>query len=111
MENNTEYLSENTGNAKIFYADDNNDPLLSDSVFNNHRLAVIRKTIETSLNTVISNYRSTTLYDYAMPVIEEGDWYKILNNVSMVTFMQGMSIGYRYYNNYAVVTNNINKEV
>lgn len=108
---NTEYLSENTGNAKIFYTDENNDPLLSDSVFNNHRLAVIRKTIETSLNTVISNYRSTTLYDYAMPVIEESDWYKILNNVSMVAFMQGMSIGYRYYNNYAVVTNNINKEV
>ena len=108
---NTEYLSENTGNEKIFYADANNDPMLSESAFNNHRLAVIRKTIETSLNTVISNYKATTLYDYAMPVIDDEGWYRILNNVSMVTFMQGMSIGYRYYNNYAIITNNINKEV
>lgn len=108
---NTEYLSENTGNEKIFYADADNDPMLSESAFNNHRLAVIRKTIETSLNTVISNYKATTLYDYAMPVIDDEGWYRILNNVSMVTFMQGMSIGYRYYNNYAIITNNINKEV
>ena len=109
--NNQNYLSENTGNEPIFYADKDNDPMLSSSTFNNHRLAVIRKSIETSLNTVISNYRSTTLYDYAMPVMTYDDWYKILNNVSMVTFMQGMSIGYRYYNNYAIITNNINKEV
>ena len=109
--NNQNYLSENTGNEPIFYADKDNDPMLSSSTFNNHRLAVIRKSIETSLNTVISNYRSTTLYDYAMPVMTYDDWYKILNNVSMVTFMQGMSIGYKYYNNYAVITNNINKEV
>ena len=110
--NDTEYLSENTGNIPIFETTkNNNNPMISDSAFNNHRLAVIRKTIETSLNTVISNYHSTTLYDYAMPVMSDDDWYRILNNVSMVTFMQGMSIGYRYYNNYAIVTNNVNKEV
>ena len=108
----TEYLSENTGNTPIFDTTKNdNNPLVSDSTFNNHRLAVIRKTIETSLNTVISNYHSTTLYDYAMPIMSDDDWYSILNNVSMVTFMQGMSIGYRYYNNYAIITNNVNKEV
>ena len=105
------YLSEDTGNTKIFNFDSENDPLLSSSAFNNHRLAIIRKTIEKSLNTVISNYHTTTLYDYAMPVISDDDWYRITNNVSMVTFMQGMSIGYRYYNNYAIITNNINKEV
>lgn len=109
--NDQNYLSENTGNARIFYPDENNDPMLSESAFNNHRLAIIRKSIETSLNTVISNYRSTTLYEYAMPVISDDDWYRILNNVSMVTFMQGMSIAYRYYNNYAIITNNVNKEV
>ena len=46
-----------------------------------------------------------------MPVIDNEDWYKILNNISMVTFMQGIPMGYRYYNNYAVITNNVNKEV
>ena len=29
----------------------------------------------------------------------------------MVTFLQGMTIGFRYYNNYAIITNNVNKEV
>ena len=46
-----------------------------------------------------------------MPVLTDADWYKILNNVSLTTFLQGMSIGFRYYSNYAIVTNNINKEV
>lgn len=109
--NDTEYLSENTGNSTIFSVGKNNDPLVSDSIFNNHRLAIIRKSIETSLNTVISKFKAVTLYDYAMPVISNEDWYKILNNVSMVTFMQGIPMGYRYYNNYAVITNNVNKEV
>ena len=109
--NDGNYLAENKDNTKIFYADENNDPMLSSSAFNNHRIAVIRKSIETNLSTVIANYSSTTLYNYAMPVMSNDDWYKILNNVSLVSFMQGMSIGYRYYNNYAVITNNINKEV
>lgn len=105
------YLSEDTGDAHIFETSKENDPLVSDSVFNNHRLAVIRKTVETTLNSIISNYTSSSSYDYAMPVISNSDWYTILNNVSMVTFLQGMSIGYRIYNNYAIITNNINKEV
>ena len=107
----TDYLSENTGNEKIFYADGDNDPMISGSAFNSHRIAVIRKSIETNLGTVIANYRSISLYNYAMPVLSEEDWYKILNNVSIVSFLQGMTIGYRDYNNYAVITNNINKEV
>ena len=109
--NDGNYLAENTGNTKIFYADEDNDPMLSSSAFNNHRIAVIRKSIETNLSTAIANYSSTALYNYAMPVMSNDDWYKILNNVSLVSFMQGMSIGYRYYNNYAIITNNINKEV
>ena len=109
--NDTSYLAENTGDQRIFLASDTNDPMLAESAFNNHRLAIIRKSIETNMNTVISNYRTTTLYDYAMPVMTDNDWYKILNNVSMVTFLQGMTIGFRYYNNYAIITNNVNKEV
>lgn len=109
--NNLDYLAENTGTEKIFDLSERNDPLLSDSFFNNHRLAVIRKSIETSLMSTIENYKSTSLYDYAMPVMTDDEWYTILNNVSVVSFLQGMSIGYRYYNNYAIITNNVNKEV
>ena len=107
------YLSENTGDDEnIFKFSDTNDPMLSDSTFNNHRLAVIRKSIETNLNAVISSYQNTALYEYEMPIMSSQDWYKILNNVSVVSYMQGMPMaGYRYYNNYAVITNNVNKEV
>ena len=92
------YLSENTGDENIFEFSDTNDPMLSDSTFNNHRLAVIRKSIETNLNAVISSYQNTALYEYEMPIMSSQDWYKILNNVSVVSYMQGMPIGgYRYY--------------
>ena len=107
------YLSENTGDEPIFktIANDSNNPMVSESTFNNHRLAVIRKSMESTLNSAIQNYSSKVLYRYQIPVMSNEDWYSILNNVSMVTFLEGMSIGYRVYNNYAIITNNINKEV
>ena len=110
---NTEYLSENTGNDPIFLTRDNpdNNPMLSESTFNNHRLAVIRKSMESTLNTAITDYSAATSYEYQLPVMTDSDWYSILNNVSMVTFLEGISIGYRIYNNYAIITNNVNKEV
>lgn len=107
------YLTENTGNEPIFKTDGNpnNNPMISDSTFNNHRLAVIRKSMESALNTAITDYSAATSYDYQLPVMTDNDWYSILNNVSMVTFLEGISIGYRLYNNYAIITNNVNKEV
>ena len=107
------YLTENTGNEPIFKTDGNpnNNPMISDSTFNNHRLAVIRKSMESALNTALTDYSAATSYDYQLPVMTDNDWYSILNNVSMVTFLEGISIGYRLYNNYAIITNNVNKEV
>lgn len=106
-----QYLSNNV-DGNIFIPDDENDPMLLASAFNNHRLSVIRKSIETTLSVVIDNYQArNTLYDYSMPKLSDEDWYNILNNVSLTSFLQGMSMGYRYYNNYAIITNNINKEV
>ena len=111
----TNYLSENTGDSKIFVTKGNseNDPMLSDSTFNNHRIAVIRKSIETNLTTAIANYntQSGSNYEYVMPVINDADWYKIVNNVSIAAFMQGIPIGQKYFNNYSVITNTKNEEV
>ena len=113
--NDTNYLSENTGNSKIFATRENskNDPMLSDSTFNNHRIAIIRKSIETNLTTAIANYntQSGSNYEYVMPVINDADWYKIVNNVSIASFMQGIPIGQKYFNNYSVITNTKNEEV
>ena len=46
-----------------------------------------------------------------MPVIDDENWYKIVNNVSLISFMQGMPIGHKYFNNYVVITNTKNEEV
>lgn len=110
-----EYLSTNTGSKKIFNTTlSDNDPMLSDSIFNQHRMAVIRKSIETNLTTAIANYNSQgggTTYEFVMPIIDEVNWYKIVNNVSVISFMQGIPIGQKYYNNYSVITNTKNEEV
>ena len=46
-----------------------------------------------------------------MPIFTEEDWAKLVNNVSVAVFMQGIPIGAKYYNNYCIITNNVNKEV
>ena len=90
-----------------------NDPMVSSSVFNEHRIAVIRKSIETNLTTAIANYnlQSGSTYEFVMPKIDEVSWYSIENNVSIISFMQGMPIGQKYFNDYSVITNTKNEEV
>lgn len=114
------YLSVDTGNTKIFETKgatkevgSANDPMLSSSTFNTHRMAVIRKSIETNLTTAIANYnlQSGSNYEFVMPVIDEINWNKIVNHVSIISFMQGMPIGYKYFNQYSVITNTQNEEV
>lgn len=109
----TTYLSVNTGNTAIFQASSGNDPMLSSSAFNEHRMAVIRKSIETNLTTAIVNYnlQSGATYEFVMPVIDEENWYNITNQVTLVSFMQGLPISQKYFNNYSVVTNTRNEEV
>ena len=94
-------FSANTGTKCIFDTTQaDNDPMVSSSVFNEHRIAVIRKSIETNLTTAIANYNSQSgsNYEFVMPKIDEVSWYSIENNVSIISFMQGMPIGQKYFN-------------
>lgn len=97
---------------KIFDIDKNNIEE-SNSNFNQHRLAVIRYTIEKNLSIAIANYNNYTNVktDFLMPELKEDEWDKILNNISVISFMQGLSIGGKIYNGYAIVNNNNNEEV
>lgn len=96
----------------IFRTGDNNDPMKEGSNFNEHRLAVIRNSIETNLYAAIANYNdySDVNYMFGLPQFTEQDWDKILHNICFVSFMQGLPIGAKYYNNYVVITNDTNKE-
>lgn len=109
--NSIEFASNINGN--IFAIGTNNNPLKSDSAFNEHRMNVIRYSITSNLSAAIANYSklSPESFYFAMPKIEEDEWYKITNNVCFVSFLQGLSIGSKTYSNYCVVANNTNQEV
>lgn len=85
-----------------------------DSNFNEHRLAVIKYTIEKNLSIAIKNYNrfeNGVEADFQMPKLEETEWDKILNNMTLISFLQGMPIGGKLYNGCCVVANNKNNEV
>ena len=104
----------NDNQAHIFdYDKTDNDPELESSYFNAHRIDVIIASIEDNLTTSITNFNRyfSSQYYYAMPTLSEDDWNKIANGITTVTFMQGLTVGnYKFYNNYAVVSNTKNKE-
>lgn len=85
-----------------------------DSNFNQHRLAVIRYTIEKNLSIAIANYNNYSggiMTNFQMPNLQEDEWDKIVNNVSIISFLQGLNIGGKIYNGYSIITNNKNDEV
>lgn len=99
-------------NEKIFDISSTNNPLKSDSVFNEHRMNVIRKSIETNLMSALATFTNHTVigYEFSMPQLDETEWYKLENNVCMLTFLEGIPIGTKVYNNYCIVSNNTNQE-
>lgn len=49
-------------------------------------------------------------YEYRLPQLSYDEWEQALSNISIIAFMQGMPIGLKYYNNYAIATSTLNKE-
>src|SRR5699024_6202497 len=67
------------------------------------------------LNSAITSYSANsealgTTYNFKMPILEEEEWNRLIENVTMITFMQGLPIGNKYYNGYSVVSCPKNKE-
>lgn len=102
----------NIGNEKIFKISNTNNPLATSSTFNEHRMNVIRKSLEDNVTKAIAAFsnHSTIQYQFAMPKLTEDEWYKIENNVCIITFLQGLPIGGKMFNQYCVVSNDTNKE-
>lgn len=99
---------------KIFKLEDGNTSIEEpNSNFNQHRLAVIRYSIEKNLSIAIANYNnySGVTTNFQMPKLQEDEWDKILNNVSVISFLQGLSIGGKVYNGYSIVANTKTEEV
>lgn len=102
------------GDKEIFNTSNSeNNPMLTSSTFNDHRMNVIRYTIETNLVRAMNSYTQHSTYagvEFAMPKLSEQDWGSIENNICELVFMQGLPLGGKLYNNYCVVSNNTNKE-
>lgn len=83
------------------------------SIFNEHRMNIIKYSIERNLSIAITNYNnvsSTVSIEYQLPKLKEYEWDRIKDNISVITFLQGLNIGGKVYNGYAVVNNNKNEE-
>jgi len=101
---------------RIFKQDSGSNPVsieAPNSEFNAERLAVIRKSIEKNLTIAIANYNnySSSTNEFMMPKFNEEEWTRVINNVSVISFLQGLPIGGKVYNGYAIVENNKNQEV
>lgn len=113
-----------TNSAEITYSNSNKKLFENlkeiedeDSIFNSHRKEVIRKSIESNLRAAIESYNSISqsvgiLDAFKMPKLTEKDWEKILNNISVISFLQNIITknNYQKYSGYSVLTNNQNKD-
>lgn len=91
----------------------NNKIEYSGSNFNLHKKEVIRYSIESNLSVAIANFNSysNSTNDFQMPKLKENEWEMLENEVSMISFLQGLNLGGKIYNGYTVVTNNKTEEL
>lgn len=100
------------GTGKIFNINSDNNPEDKQSTFYEHKKEVIKQSLITNLNQAITSYsrNSKDAGEYKLPVLSESDWDQLVDNVSIITFVQGIPIGLKNYNNYAIATSTRNKE-
>lgn len=111
-ENGNSYPQFINDNTKILNSSIQNDPEDKESNFTAHKREIMKQSIQINLNNAIWTYSNhTTLNtDFKMPILTQEDWDKILSNVNIISFMQGLPAGIKEYNNYAIVTSTQNKQ-
>lgn len=103
--------------ANIFVINSNNNPdpendgAYATSVLAQHKKDIIINTIEKNLSQATEQAKKMNPnYEYRLPQLSYDEWEQALSNISIIAFMQGMPIGLKYYNNYAIATSTLNKE-
>lgn len=99
-----------SGNGRIF---DFSNIESQESNFNIHRRDVIKYSIERNLAIVINNFNnfSNVTTEFRMPKLKESDWDTIMENISVISFMQGVNIGGKLYSGYSIISNNKNEDI
>jgi len=104
------YVIDEAGN-KFLEISATNNPEDENSLFAAERKEVIKSCVQETLTTSITQYANQTDgYNFRMYNLPETDWDQIVRNISMISFFQGVPIGLKYYNNYAIATNTTNNE-
>lgn len=113
--NGDKYIEFQNNGANVLAISSTNDPEDKSSAFYQHKLEVMKLSIQENLNIAIAIYdkHSTSMgtnVDFKLPILSDNDWDKLLTNVNMISFMQGIPAGSKLYNNYAIVTSTQNKQ-
>lgn len=109
LENDTKLFYTYT-NKSIFKTDGKWDVENSESNFYEHKRNVIKNSIQYNLNLAMAVYNAGQGDEYyQMPILSEVEWDKLLSNVSILAFMQGLPCGLKTYSNYAIVTSTNNE--
>lgn len=91
--------------------DPENDDAYANSPLAQHKKDIIINTIEKNLSQATAQAQvMNPNYEYRLPQLSYDEWEQALSNISIIAFMQGMPIGLKYYNNYAIATSTLNKE-
>ena len=80
-----------------------------DQLFEQVRRRTIIEVLQREMNFCINNHNLIAsqygiTYQFSLPVIEEEDWNKTIDDISMIAFFQGLPLGSTgmYYNNFAI---------
>lgn len=91
--------------------DPENKEAYSESIFAKHKKDVIINTVEANLAQATEQAQQNNVdYEYRLPIISYNEWEQALENISIIAYMQGIPLGLKYYNSYAIATSTKNKE-
>lgn len=82
-----------------------------DSEFNEERKNVIKNTITNNLIQAMETYKRKSGIDFRMPEFSILDWDLVLNNICVISFVQGLPVGTSTYNNYIILPSTENRQM
>lgn len=88
-------------------ADKTSDTLLLDpDLFESVRRSTITNAIQNDLQRVIHEHNELSSmygmnYIFTLPTVEDDEWNNVIDDVGIITFIQGIPMGTKRYNNYA----------
>lgn len=104
----TEKNAKNKENLKIT---ENNVPYAKKtSKFNDEKYNVIETSLVNNLVQAMHAFSTYIDSDFQMPELSGEDWDKILNNVCVISFMQGIPCGTTVHNDYVILPSSENEQ-